>query len=99
MTVVYSPKSIYALTPQNNFALDIWVPRIIPPDSSDSYVTIADRHLHRPTFLSYDLYATPAYWWTFNILNMDVIQDPVRDFLSGLVIRVATIQRLQKIVG
>ncbi len=99
MTVTYSQKSIYFATPQNNFALGYWVPRPIPNDPSDVYVTIDSRHTNKPTSMSYDLYNTPAYWWTFNILNMDVIKDPIRDFTAGTIIRVATLQRLQKIIG
>ena len=99
MTVTYSNKSIYFATPQTNFALSYWVPRPIPTDNSDSYVKIESRHNFKPTAMSYDLYGTPAYWWTFNTLNMDVIQDPVRDFTTGTVIRVATLQRLQKLIG
>lgn len=99
MTVTYSQKSIWALTPQNNFALGYWVSRDIPLDDSDMLVRIDKRHQYQATHLSYDLYGSPAYWWTFSILNPDIIKDPIRDFAPGTVIRCATLARLQKIVG
>jgi hypothetical protein len=99
MTVKYSPRSLYYRTPQTDFALSYLVFRDIPPDNTDTYVVLSSRHTNRPTVLSYDLYSTPAYWWVFNVLNMDVIQDPIRDFVAGTVIRVPTLQRLQTIIG
>ena len=98
-TTKYSTKSLYYKTPQTNFALSYYVFRDIPPDDSDTYIVLAQRHTNKPTVLSYDLYGTPAYWWIFNVSNMDVIQDPMRDFIEGTVIRVPTLQRLQSVIG
>ena len=99
MTVKYSQKSLWYATPQNNFSLGYYVFRDIPPDTTDTFVRLATRHTNKPTVLSYDLYSTPAYWWIFNVMNMDVIQDPLRDFIPGLVVRVPTLARLQKLIG
>lgn len=99
MTITYSSKSIYYKTPQNDFSLQYYVHRDIPKDTSDRFVVLEGRHENKPTVLSYDLYGTSAYWWTFTILNMDTIQDPIRDFMSGMTIRIATLDRLKKTVG
>ena len=99
MTTVYSKKSIFYSTPQNNFALGYYVHRKLQPDKSDTYVILSSRHAGKPTLLSYDLYATPAYWWIFNVLNMDVIKDPLRDFKESVVLRVPNLTGLQQLIG
>jgi hypothetical protein len=33
--------------------------------------------------LAYDLYGTPNLWWVFMQRNLDVIQDPILDFVPG----------------
>jgi hypothetical protein len=99
MPIKYSQKSLYYSTPQNSFALGYYVPRPIPPDNSDTWIKLAKRHINKPTVLSYDLYGTPAYWWIFNVLNPDVIKDPIRDFQEGVIIKVPTLQRLQQVIG
>ena len=99
MSVSYSSKSIYYKTPQNDFSLQYYVHRDIPQDSTDRYVMLDERHQFKPTVLSYDLYGDPAYWWTFSILNMDQIKDPIRDFQTGTKLRVATLDRLKKVIG
>jgi len=99
MTVIYPQKSLYYATPQSSWALGYYVPRPIPVDTSDQWVELSSRHTYKATALSYDLYGTPAYWWTFAVLNPDVISDSVRDFKEGTVIRVASLQRLQQLIG
>lgn len=97
--IKYSPRSIYYSTPQTSWALSYYVPRPIPLDSTDTWIVLSERHKNRLTLLSYDLYKNPAYWWTFLTLNPDVITDPIRDAQPGLVIRTASLQRLQSIIG
>jgi hypothetical protein len=99
MPVKYSQRSLYYATPQTSFALSYYVQRNIIPDSTDTLVQLSQRHTNKPTVLSYDLYGTPAYWWIFNILNPDVIKDPIRDFKQGVIIRVPTQSRLQTLIG
>jgi|SRR5882672_5204764 len=99
MTVKYSHRSLYYATSQNSFALSYFVPRPIPLDDTDQWIKLSKRHQNKPTALSYDLFGTPAYWWIFNVLNPDVIKDPIRDFKEGVILRVPTLQRLQQIIG
>lgn len=99
MTVTYSKRSLYYSTPQTSWALSYYVPRPIPLDATDTWVKLSQRHVNKLTALSYDLYQTPAYWWTFLTLNPDIIKDPIRDATEGLVIRVASLQRLQALIG
>lgn len=99
MPVKYTQRSLYYSTPQNSFALGYYVARPIALDNTDQWIKLAKRHTNKPTVLSYDLYGTPAYWWIFNILNPDVIKDPIRDFQEDVVIRVPTLQRLQQVIG
>lgn len=95
----YSSKSLYYKTPQTSWSLSHYVHREIPLDDSDVYILIEDRHKYKPTGLSFDLYGTPAYWWVFNVLNMDIIQDPISDFIPGKIIRTPTLNRLKKLIG
>jgi hypothetical protein len=37
----------------------------------------------RPDLLASDLYGYPELWWVFIQRNMDVIQDPIFDFVPG----------------
>jgi hypothetical protein len=99
MPIKYSNRSLYYSTPQNSWALSYYVPRPIALDNSDQWVKLSSRHINKPTVLSYDLYGTPAYWWIFNIMNPDVIVDPIRDFQEGVVLRVPTLGRLQQVIG
>jgi hypothetical protein len=99
MTVKYSNRSLWFSTPQNSWALGYYVPREIPLDATDTFITLSKRHTNKPTLASYDIWGTPAYWWIFSVMNPDVIKDPIRDFKEGVVLRVPTLQRLQSIIG
>ena len=90
----YSTGSPYAATPQTNWYLDNLVLRDIPPDPTDKAITLEAKYDQRPYNLSYDLYGTKDYWWVFQVLNMNVIRDPIYDFRTGINIRVPTKDRL-----
>ena len=93
-TVKYSGGSPYVATPQSSWYLDNLVLRDVKPDPTDKFVTIGTSHEMRPYNLSYELYGTKDYWWVFQVLNMNVIRDPIYDFKAGLQIRVPTKERL-----
>lgn len=100
MTVItYPSNSPYSATPQASWFLgrDVW--RAIPPDSSDQLITLTARHNNRPDILSYDLYATGAYWWIFCVRNPFLRADPIWNFVAGLQIWVPTNDYLRRVVG
>jgi hypothetical protein len=85
-TVTYLRSSPYYRTPQNTTYLDFWRPPLLTRTSDDLIVTLAQRHLHRPDLLSFELYRNPRAWWAFAILNPDQIVDPIYDFVPGITI-------------
>ncbi len=97
--VTYKKESPYFGTPQASWFLGVWAPREIPRDPSDTQTMVAAKYALRPDLLSYDLYGTTDYWWTFMILNPDKIKDPIYDMTSGLTIFTATPDRLSSVLS
>ena len=67
----------------NNY-LDILSIRPIPAEDDDFLYTIEPQYSHRPDLLAYDLYQNPKLWWVFIQRNLDVLQDPIYDFVPGV---------------
>jgi hypothetical protein len=67
-----------------------------PPDPSDKVVRVEERHKGRIDLLSYDLYGREDYWWIIVNMNLDSIKDPIFDIRPGLLLRVPTLERIQK---
>jgi hypothetical protein len=101
MSVINFPStSAYYETLQTNWYTAQFVWRAIPADTTDSYIYALDKkYENRPDLLSYDLYATPAYWWIFMVRNMNVIRDPIWDMVAGISIWVPTTTYLQSVLG
>ena len=96
---VYTTDSPYYTTSQTSWYLDVWNFRDIPPDSTDTTLTLARKYTHRPDLLAYDLYGKVEWDWVFTIRNPDVIRDKIWDFVAGITIYVPTKERLQSILG
>lgn len=97
--VKYPNSSPYATTDQASWYLAPINFRDIPRAPSDKFIVVQGKYDKRPDLLSYDLYGTPNYWWTFMILNPDVLKDPVFDFQTGIQIYTATRDRLSSVLG
>lgn len=97
--VPYKKESPYYGTGQTSWYLGIWNPREIPRDLTDTATIVAAKYAQRPDLLSYDLYGTTDYWWTFMILNPDKIKDPIYDLVSGMTIYTATPSRLTSVLS
>lgn len=82
--VQYSKNSPYSKTFQTSWYLDLYEHRPIFKSGNDQLVTIKAEHEYRPDLLSYSLYGTADFWWVFAVRNMDVITDPIWDFVPGL---------------
>lgn len=63
--------------------LDLLKIRPVPAASNDVLYEITTAYTHRPDLLAYDLYGKKELWWVFAQRNMDVIKDPVYDFVAG----------------
>jgi hypothetical protein len=92
----YSSVSPWANTPQNNLYLELLVIKPVPAEADDFYYQIENHYTFRPDLLSYDLYGTPKLWWVFVQRNMNVLRDPIFDFVAGQKIFIPKKSNLQK---
>jgi len=94
-----------ATSPYNNTGvinkkfLDVWVDRPIPKLSSDRYWLITSTYNLRPDLLAFDLYGDAALWWVFIQRNLDVLQDPIFDFVPGKKIYICKNSSLKLALG
>lgn len=73
--------------------------RPVAAEADDFLYTIEPQYTHRPDLLSYDLYGTAKLWWVFTQRNLDVIQDPIYDFIPGTQIFIPKKSGLFKVLG
>lgn len=79
--------------------LDILTIRPVPEAGKDILYEITSAYTHRPDLLAYDLYGRKDLWWVFAQRNMDIIKDPVYDFVAGTKIYLPQGQHLREILG
>lgn len=79
--------------------LDILSKRVIPAQPDDILYTIQPQYTYRPDLLAADLYGTPKLWWVFTLRNMDVLKDPVFDFVAGNEIYLPKKSLLSTVIG
>ena len=82
-----------------DFYLDLNSLPKIPKSISDDIYTIESRYYKRPDLLAHKLYGTTNLWWVFALRNPDLIEDPIRDFKSGIQIRLPHKGVLETIIG
>lgn len=92
MARLYKPTSPYYHTPIRDFYLDLARFKSFPPASTDTRYTLSPRYENRPDLLAFDVYGTPNLWWVFALRNMDLLIDPIEDFVAGLEIWVPSPQ-------
>ena len=80
---VYTNTSPWYDTPINNNYLDVLSIRAVPAEADDFLYTIQPQYAYRPDLLAFDLYGNATLWWVFAQRNMDVLQDPILDFVPG----------------
>ena len=83
MSVQYSATSPYYTTKVKNNYLDILKIRPVAATESDFLYTIQSQYMYRPDLLAYDLYGQEGLWWVFIQRNLDILQDPILDFIPG----------------
>lgn len=98
--VKYSQSSPYAVTSiRNDQYLDHFVIRPVPASATDVLYEIEPQYNRRPDLLAYDLYDNTKLWWVFAQRNLDVIQDPIYDFETGVKIYIPQGPELKKLLG
>lgn len=95
----YQTTSPWNNTPSNVNYLTELVIRPVAAEADDFLYTLEPQYARRPDLLSYDLYGTPKLWWVFIQRNMDVISDPVFDFVPGIKIFLPKKTSLFKVLG
>lgn len=95
----YKNNSPYSDTKIVNNYLDVLNIRPIPAEDDDFLYTIEPQYSHRPDLLAYDLYNDPKLWWVFIQRNLDVLQDPIYDFIPGVQIYIPKGSKLAKQLG
>jgi len=95
----YKKSSPYFLTKQNNLYLETLKIRPVPAEADDFLYKIENQYNHRPDLLAFDLYGTPKLWWVFVQRNMNVIKDPIFDFVPGVQIYIPKKANLEKYLG
>jgi alpha-L-fucosidase len=99
MAAVYSNTSPWYNTPSKITHLDLLVIRPVSAEVDDFLYTIEAQYAYRPDLLAFDLYGTPSLWWVFIQRNLDVLQDPIFDFIPGMQIYIPKNSSLTTILG
>lgn len=95
----YSPRSPWFSTKIQDNYLGVLKIRPVSAEEDDFLYTIEPQYTYRPDLLAYDLYGEAALWWVFTQRNLDVIQDPVFDFVPGTQIYIPKGNSLKSILG
>jgi len=96
----YTDTSPYYKTKvKNGQYLGILDIRPIPAENDDIVYAIEPQYTYRPDLLAYDLYGSHKLWWVFAQRNMNVIKDPVYDFVAGTEIYLPKGSKLKERLG
>lgn len=99
MAAVYSSLSPWATTPISREYLGILKIRPVSAEPDDILYTIGPQYSYRPDLLAHDLYGDAALWWVFIQRNLDVLQDPIFDFVPGTKIYLPKERSLRSVLG
>ena len=95
----YSNTSPWYITPITNNYLDILTIRPVSAEVDDFMYTIEPQYQYRPDLLAFDMYGSAALWWVFIQRNLDVLQDPIFDFVVGTRIAIPKKSSLTTVLG
>jgi hypothetical protein len=79
--------------------LDIMKARPVPVGGDDILYEITPAYTYRPDLLANDLYGIKELWWVFAQRNLDVLKDPVFDFVAGTKIYLPQGTNLKQYLG
>lgn len=99
MTATYGKHSPWANTTISNGYLGILKIRPVAAEIADYLYTIEPQYTNRPDLLAFDLYGDAALWWVFTQRNLNVIQDPIYDFVPGVQIYIPQYSKLRTSLG
>ena len=96
---MYTKTSLYSSTEITQNGLGILNYRKIPEVTTDVVYKIKRQYNYRPDLLASDLYDDPNLWWVFKSRNPSVLEDPVFDFVAGVVIQVPRLETIKAVLG
>ena len=99
MAATYKTTSPWFNTSTTQYYLDVFKIRPVPAENDDFLYTIQAQYTDRPDLLAFDLYGDVNLWWVFTQRNMDIIQDPILDFVPGVQIYIPKNSRLKSVLG
>jgi hypothetical protein len=99
MSSNYQNTSPWFITKVVNDYLDVMSIRPVSSQVDDFLYTIQPQYSCRPDLLAFDLYGDPNLWWVFTQRNMDVLQDPIFDFVPGTKIYIPKNSGLKTVLG
>jgi hypothetical protein len=99
MTANYSNTSPWYNTSTKKNYLDVLTIRPVSAEPDDFLYTIQAQYTYRPDLLAFDLYGEASLWWVFIQRNLDVLQDPIFDFVPGTKIYVPKNGALRTALG
>jgi hypothetical protein len=99
MTAEYSNTSPWYTTQVTQNYLDVLSIRPVSAEADDVLYTIGPQYQYRPDLLAYDLYGDATLWWVFVQRNLDVLEDPVFDFVIGKQIYLPKNSSLSTVLG
>ena len=95
----YSILSPWYETETQRDYLDILTIRPVSAEPDDFLYDIESQYMYRPDLLAFDLYGEAGLWWVFMQRNMDVIEDPIFDFVPGKKIYIPKGSSLRTVLG
>jgi alpha-L-fucosidase len=99
MSAHYITTSPWYKTKITNNYLDVLSIRPVSANKDDFLYTIQPQYTYRPDLLAFDLYGTERLWWVFMQRNLNVIQDPILDFIPGTQIYICKLSSLTTALG
>ena len=99
MAATYSDTSPWYTTSTKQGYLDVLKIRPVSAESDDFLYTIEPQYTNRPDLLAYDLYGDASLWWVFIQRNLDVLEDPIFDFVPGTKIYIPKNSSLRTALG
>jgi len=99
MPALYSSSSPWYNTPIIRDQLSILSIRPVSAEADDYLYTIESQYSYRPDLLAFDLYQDHKLWWVFIQRNLDVLQDPIFDFVAGVQIYIPKPTSLTRALG
>jgi hypothetical protein len=95
----YTNTSPWYLTQTKQDYLDVLTIRPVSAEVDDFYYTIESQYAFRPDLLAFDLYGEANLWWVFIQRNLNVLQDPIFDFVPGKKIYIPKKSSLFTVLG